>query len=215
MFIQVTGVVPVCLVSDLSRIFLFKLTFKKGGKSHSNKRCFNNDKALPVNKARKAAPEPTLAALPSLTESIRTVLACVSFPNLLGFAFAVPVGRSCCPGWAGLGWAHSGSAAPRKGSWVQLSPSQLLAAGGTHSISSLLQLKWSLKSPLKRIWVWQAVECSTYFENVLDNFGKCFTVCSGQVKFTPSFHVPWFSASALPQLTPHPWQLSHRDIFKQ
>ena len=55
--------------------------------------------------------------------------------------FAVPVGRSCHPGWAGLGWAWGGSAAPGKASWVQLSPSQLLAAGGTHSISSLLQFK--------------------------------------------------------------------------
>lgn len=39
--------------------------------------------------------------------------------------------------WAGL----DGSAAPGKGSWVQLSLRQLLAAGGTQSISSLLQFK--------------------------------------------------------------------------
>lgn len=78
MFIQVTGAVPVSLVSDLSRIFLFKLTFKKGGKSHSNKRCFNSDKALPVNKARKAMLEPVLVALPSQPESTWTALARVS-----------------------------------------------------------------------------------------------------------------------------------------
>lgn len=39
--------------------------------------------------------------------------------------------------WAGL----DSSAAPGKGFWVQLRLRQLLAAGGTQSISSLLQFK--------------------------------------------------------------------------
>jgi len=51
-------------------------------------------------------------------------------------------------------------------------------------------MKKSLKSSLERIWVWQAVERLADFENGLDNFGKCFTVCVGEVKFTPRFHVP-------------------------
>lgn len=76
-------------------------------------------------------------------------------------------------------------------------------------------MKKSLKSSLNRIWVWQAVERSAYFENALDNFGKCFTVCLGEVKFTPCFHVPRFTASALPRLTHHPCQLSHREVLKQ
>lgn len=41
-------------------------------------------------------------------------------------------------------------------------------------------MRKSLKS-LRRIWVWQAVECSAYWENALDDFGKCSTVCSGKL----------------------------------
>lgn len=56
-FIQVAGVIPVSLLSDLSQIFLFKLTFKKG-EEVTETQCFNSDKAIPVNKARKASLEP-------------------------------------------------------------------------------------------------------------------------------------------------------------
>lgn len=124
MFIQVTGVVPVPLVSDLSRIFLFKLTFKKGGKSHSNKWHFNSDKAVPVNKAKKAVLEPTLAALLSLPQSV--------FPSLLG-SVSTNICSACgllLPpglGWAGLsaGQLHSSQerlldaikSEPAAGSW--------------------------------------------------------------------------------------------------
>lgn len=52
--------------------------------------------------------------------------------QLLQYPWAAPAA------WAGL---ESPAAAPGKGSWVQLSLRQLLAAGGTQSISSLLQFK--------------------------------------------------------------------------
>lgn len=114
MFVQVTGVVPVSLVSDLSRIFLFKLTFKKaGGESHSNKWCFNSDKAVPINKARKAALEPALVALPFPPEPVQTVLACVSRLAWLCVNRHLRA-RGCpgCPSRAGLGWAQGASAVP-------------------------------------------------------------------------------------------------------
>lgn len=81
--------------------------------------------------------EPVLVALPSQPESIWTALARVSWPpwvcmnQHLQYPWAAPAA------WAGL----ESSAAPGKGSWVQLSLRQLLAAGGTQSISSLLQFK--------------------------------------------------------------------------
>lgn len=56
-FIQVAGVIPGSLLSDLSQIFLFKLTFKKGEGVPATQ-CFNSDKAVPGNKGRKASVQP-------------------------------------------------------------------------------------------------------------------------------------------------------------
>lgn len=148
-FIQVAGVVPVSLVSDLSRIFLFKLTFKKGGKSHRNKPCFNSDKALALNKARKVSLEPATDgwAFPSRihTDSAAfNFLPCLFVPCMpqqpAGHSAALPgCGDGSAPGEA----PGCGSAQTAAGSWRH----------SHHQFITEIQMKKSLKSSLEGIWV--------------------------------------------------------------